>query len=106
MSLPYWIIDDAIIFKPKFNSCLDNYLDIISNYRILIFSNYNDPYQALKNNKYNYENDDLHQNSLFNKPLIKNENEAPKNNPENNMDCDYFPVRSLNNSSLNLTNLK
>ena len=55
MSLPYWIVDDAIIFKPEFNSCLDDYAQIISNYKILFFSNYNDPYIALQNNTYDYE---------------------------------------------------
>ena len=52
----YWIIDDAIIFVPEFNDYLDEYIDVISNYEILYFSNYNDPYIALKNNnQYNYD---------------------------------------------------
>jgi len=44
----YWIVEDAIIFKPEFNESLDNYSDIISNCRILIFSNYKDPPTTLK----------------------------------------------------------
>jgi hypothetical protein len=36
----YWILDDTIIFKPEFNSSLDNYVEIISKYKKLIFSNY------------------------------------------------------------------
>ena len=46
MEYQYWIVDEAIIFQPYFNECLDNYSDIISNYRILIFSNYINSHQA------------------------------------------------------------
>ena len=66
----YWIIDDAIIFKPTFNESLDDYSDIISNYRILIFSNYNDPYIAIKNgNMYNIKKIHLYVESSFNLSL-------------------------------------
>ena len=67
MEDPYWIICDAIIFKPKFNSCLDKYTHIMSDCRILIFSNYNDPHTALKNNNLRFSN--LCFESLFNQPL-------------------------------------
>ena len=39
----YWILDDAIIFKPKFDNVLDDYVDIISKYNKLIFSDYDCP---------------------------------------------------------------
>ena len=26
MENPYWIVDSAIIFKPEFNECLDDYI--------------------------------------------------------------------------------
>ena len=65
-----WIVDQSIIFKPEFNSSLDDYSNIISNYRILIFSNYNNPYICLKNNN-NHELVDykLYDSSLYNIPL-------------------------------------
>jgi len=70
MDTPYWIVDDVIIFKPKFNESLDKYSNIISNYRILIFSNYYDPHQALKNdNRYKYTDEDLYIKSVFNHSL-------------------------------------
>jgi len=73
MDPPYWIVDDAIIFKPQFNSCLDDHKQIISNYKRLIFSDYNDPHVALEtNNKYDddeYANHNIHYASRFNQPL-------------------------------------
>ena len=108
MDSPYWTVDDAIIFKPEFDSSLDDYTSIISNYRILIFSNYSDPHQALKNNNIYDDEEDMCVGSSFNQPLIKffgNKNfyEAPENNP--NPNTDYFPGRPLGNSLLDLTNL-
>ena len=56
MSFPYWIVCETIIFKPSFDGSLENYSHIISNHKILYFSNYDDPYIALQNNnKYNYD---------------------------------------------------
>ena len=60
----YWIIDDWLIFKPKFNEELDKYYDIINKYKKIIFSNYNDPLIAIEtnnkyNSKYNYVNNNL-----------------------------------------------
>ena len=67
---PYWIIDTTIIFRPEFNECLDDYTHIISNYRILIFSNYNSPQQALEYNIIDYDHYYLlYKYSLFNYPL-------------------------------------
>ena len=37
MKYTYWIIGDAIIINYRFNECLDNYTDIISNHPILFF---------------------------------------------------------------------
>jgi hypothetical protein len=49
----YWIVDDWLIFKPKFNEKLDEYYDIINKYKKLMFSNYNDPLIAIEtNNKF------------------------------------------------------
>jgi len=71
MENPYWIVDNGIIFKPEFNESLDSYVDIISNYRILIFSNYDDSYRALKNNEFYsyYKSKKLFAHSLFNNQL-------------------------------------
>ena len=81
MSKPYWIIGDAIIFKPDFNDSLDDYTQIISNYENIYFSNFNDPQIVLENNNtYNFDNFKSFSNSYFNHPL--------------------------NNSLSNLTNLK
>ena len=40
MNEDYWIYEDSIIFKPEFDKPLDDYIEIISNYKKLIFSNY------------------------------------------------------------------
>ena len=70
MENSYWIVGETIIFKPQFNECLDNYTDIISNYKILYFSNYNDPLIAFKNNnEYNYNDYKLYTRSSFNQHL-------------------------------------
>ena len=47
----YWIWkDNTLIFKPKFNKPLDNYINIIKNYDKLIFSNYCDIAICIKTN--------------------------------------------------------
>ena len=52
--IDYWILDDIIIFKPKFNNVLDDYVEIISKYDKLIFSNYDCPKICTHtNNDYN-----------------------------------------------------
>ena len=67
---PYWIVDDAIIFKPSFNECLDDYTQIISNYKVLYFSNHTDPLIALKNkNNPCLTNNESNIWSLFDQPL-------------------------------------
>ncbi len=72
--LPYWIIDNKLIFKPDFNDELDNYYDVISQHNELIFSNYNDPEITIKtNNKYLIYHSDYN-DSTFNKNIILTEN--------------------------------
>ena len=39
----YQIVDEWLIFKPKFNEELTNYYDVINKYNKIMFSNYNDP---------------------------------------------------------------
>ena len=49
----YWIYENKVIFKPNFKDKLDDYIDIISKYNELIFSNYDDYNITIKtNNKY------------------------------------------------------
>jgi hypothetical protein len=41
----YWIIDDWLIFKPKFNKKLtEEDYTVINNYNKIIFSNYDEPF--------------------------------------------------------------
>ena len=42
MDLPYWVYQDYFIFKPEFNGSVDEYVNIIIDYKKLIFSNYPD----------------------------------------------------------------
>src|SRR3990167_8404383 len=67
----YWIHENKIIFKPNFNNKLDNYLDIISKYNELIFSNYDDYNITIKtNNVYCYEYDENYKHNKFNQQVI------------------------------------
>ena len=66
----YWIVDDAIIFKSHFDKYLNNYTDIMLNYKVLIFSNYTNTNITLKhNNKFTNINQTSFVKSSFNKPL-------------------------------------
>ena len=38
----YWIYEDYFIFKPEFNEELDDYVELLLNYKKLIFSDYDD----------------------------------------------------------------
>ena len=70
MELPYWIVDDKLIFKPEFNEELDNYYDVISQYNSLIFSDYDDPDITLKtNNRHNNKYENNYKWSNFNKKI-------------------------------------
>ena len=67
----YWIYDNKVIFKPNFNNKLDNYLDIISKYNELIFSNYNDCSITIKtNNIYCNKYKQNYKESNFNQQVI------------------------------------
>jgi hypothetical protein len=46
----YWIIEEQFIFKPHFDSSIDVYKNIISQYNKLIFSNYTDVDICIKTN--------------------------------------------------------
>jgi hypothetical protein len=67
MDIPYWIYKDCFIFKPRFNSLIIDYLDIIKQHDKLIFSNYNNFKSSIKeiNNHY----DRKYTSSDFNLPL-------------------------------------
>jgi len=66
----YWIVDDLLIFKPKFNEELTNYYNIINKYNKIMFSNYNVPLIAIEiNNKYNYEFKNNYSCCFFNKEI-------------------------------------
>ena len=38
----YWIYNNIFIFKPHFNKSINDYIEIIKEHEILIFSNFND----------------------------------------------------------------
>ena len=64
----YWIHEDYFIFKPEFNNELDDFINLIVNYKKLIFSDYND-YKIciVTNNKFEEKNN--YKGSKFNKAL-------------------------------------
>src|SRR3990167_3464384 len=67
----YWIYDNKVIFKPNFNDKLYYYIDIISKYNELIFSNNNDCSITIKtNNKYCDKYCKYYKGSNFNKQII------------------------------------
>ena len=71
----YWIYENKIIFKHYFNDKLDNYIDIISKYNELIFSNYDDCNIIIKtNNKWCIEYKENYKSSKFNQQVIIPEN--------------------------------
>ena len=70
MELNYWIHENKIFFKPEFNDKLDNYINIISEYTELIFSDYDDFNITIKtNNIYNIDYYNNHKGSIFNQPI-------------------------------------
>jgi hypothetical protein len=85
----YWILDNKLIFKPKFNESIEKYYDLISNYDTLIFSNYNDVNICIEtNNKYEYNYRYEYNKSEFNKKVeartkASNQVEKDKGNLEN-----------------------
>ena len=74
-TIDYWIYENKIIFKPKFNNKLDDYLDIIRKYNELIFSNYNDYNIEIETNgNYKIIYKSVYRSSIFNQSVIIPEN--------------------------------
>jgi hypothetical protein len=66
----YWIIEDQFIFKPHFDSSIDVYKNIISQYNKLVFSNYKDVDACIKtNNVYDNKYDNKFSSSIFNQQV-------------------------------------
>ena len=66
----YYIDNDTIIFNYEFNEPLDKYIEIIKNYKKLIFSDYDDYKICIEtNNKWILEYDSHYKHSKFNRPL-------------------------------------
>ena len=66
----YWIQDNKFIFKPKFNSSIYKYYDLISEYNELIFSNYFNVNICIEtNNKYYSYYYKYHIGSIFNQEI-------------------------------------
>ena len=71
----YWIYENKVIFKSYFNNKLNNYLNIISKYNELIFSNYDNYNITIKtNNKYYVEYIKNYKPSKFDQQVIIPEN--------------------------------
>lgn len=65
-----WYISDSIIFEPSFNKSLDKYIDIIKNYKKIVFSNYSSIEFFSNNNLCYMTNRKYYKCSLFNQPLV------------------------------------
>ena len=100
----YYIYEDSFIFKPYFNGIVNDYINIISNYKKIFFSNYNEPQLCVEtNNKYYDIYRQKHIYSYFNKPLSDSLN--------NQIQLQQLTFGSdfnqpLGNSLKNLTNLQ
>src|SRR3990167_3701518 len=71
----YWIYKNKIIFKPEFNDKLDDYINIISEYDELIFSNYDDYNITIEtNNTHFFKYNTNHTSSSFNHQVTIPEN--------------------------------
>ena len=71
----YWIYENKVIFKPKFNGKLDDYIDIISKYNELIFSNYDDYNIEIETNgEYFHIYNNIYKKSKFNQSITIPEN--------------------------------
>ena len=71
MDNDYWINEDYIIFKPEFNKSISNYINVIKNYKNLIFSNYDDYKICIStNNIYSDKYNKNHKSSKFNQPVL------------------------------------
>ena len=60
----YWIVDDWLIFKPKFNEELTDYYVIINQYKKIMFSDYNNPLISIETN--NQYTDEYQTDTVFN----------------------------------------
>lgn len=66
----YWIYEDYFIFKPEFNGLIDDCIPMISNYKKLIFSNYDNYELCIEtNNEYIDKYSENYKKSKFNQPL-------------------------------------
>ena len=66
----YWIYKDSIIFRPKYNKPLCNYIEIIKKYKKIIFSNYDDLEICIETNNIDINKYDINYvRSRFNHPL-------------------------------------
>src|SRR3990167_1116873 len=93
----YWIYENKIIFKPDFNTKLDDYFDIITKYNELIFSNYDDCDITIKtNNIWCYEYMKNYKSSMLNQQII-----IPKNVTHLTFGYDFN-----HNQHINLQNIK
>jgi hypothetical protein len=75
MENDYWTYEDYFIFKPTFNGPIKNYIEIIKNYRVLIFSNYDNlqtNIELIRNSRNSYGH---YVRSRFNRPLTTSFNE-------------------------------
>ena len=97
----YWIWNNnTVVFKPKFNKPLDDYINIISKYDKLIFSNYMDIAIYIEtNNQYDRKFDKYYFKSNFNQPV--------KNLPQNitHLTFGYEFNQEVNNLPPNITHL-
>ena len=73
-TIDYWIYENKLIFKPNFSNKLDTYLDIISKYNEIIFSNYDYLDITIKTNNEYYEGYRNYKLSKFNQQIIIPEN--------------------------------
>ena len=91
----YWIVDDWLIFKPKFNEELTDYYVIINQYKKIMFSDYNNPLISIEtNNQYTdeYQTDTVF--NIFNKKM----------DLSNNINLTYLTFESNFNQEIDLSN--
>ena len=105
-TVDYYIYEDSFIFKPYFNGFINDYINIISNYKKLIFSNYNEPKLCVKaNNNYIANYHDKHKSSYFNKPLSDSLNNLTQLQQLTFGDCFNHPLSDSLNNQIQLQKL-
>src|SRR6056300_1247759 len=97
----YWIWNvNTLVFKPEFNKPLDDYINIISKYDKLIFSNYSDVKICIEtNNQYKVKFKKYYLKSKFNQEV----NNLPPN--ITNLTFGYYFNQEVNNLPPNITHL-